>query len=73
MLRPESQREAMLWPESRREAMLQPESRREAMLHLTISIDEGVCAPSEISSPSEVLATVGCDASALTPLTISNV
>jgi hypothetical protein len=47
--------------------MLWPESWREAMLHLTISMDEGVCAPSEISSPSEVLATVGCDAPALTP------
>ncbi len=27
------------------------------------------CSPSEILSPSEVLATVGCDASTLTPLT----
>ncbi len=40
---------------------------------LTISMDEGVCAPSEILSPLEVLATVSCDASVLTPLTASNV
>jgi hypothetical protein len=53
--------------------MLQLESQREAVLHLTISMDEGIRAPSEILSPSEVLATVGYDASTLTPLTASNV
>jgi hypothetical protein len=73
MLWPVARPDAMLWPEAWREAMLRLESLREAMLHLTISMDEGVHAPSEILSPSEVLATVGCDASALTPLTVSNI
>ncbi len=73
LLWPKAKPKAVLWPKAEPKAMLWSESWRETMLHPTISMNEKVCAPSEILSPSEVLATVGCDASALTPLTASNV